>query len=1169
MRRPVLLACFLICATYAVAQQTWTSATTGLWTSAATWTVSGGAAGVPPATLTGTQRVFIQNGHVVTQTADVILDGSSIMNINSGGKLVMGSPSSMAPTFTQRSTATFVMHSGIYESFSGGSGGDMLVESGTIDWVGSSVYVSGNYTFKDASNVTMINNCQRAAQNILFEGVGSAGSRSVMNNSYILAGVSGTGNVTFSSSCFIDVTNIRIRVGSVSGYAEFINSSIVGSIYSIYGSDKIVSSALTGSPELAYYCANLLDPNLNSFSGPKVLDCPLTLSQGCEPGTLYNIQGSIFRDDDAGTINGVGVGSASGIQLYASAVTGVNTVQATMPVNSDGTYSFANLGVGAYSIVLHTSAAGATSAALPVGWSNTAEGTSSAGDGAPNGRILLDGLPPSVINANFGITGSANLSVIKTSNNANPIVGQNITFTISVSNAGPAAATEVVVNDILPAGFTLVSATPSIGTWAAPNWTFGPLGNGASATLLIEAAVNGTGPYANTATVSSDLPDPATANNTSTAAVTPNVPPVAVADGASAIEDNPISFSLITNDNDAGGINAASVDLDPTSGGLQTTFTVSGQGTFMVVNSGVVTFTPVLNFNGAVTPINYTVEDNLGVASNPATITIFVESVNDEPSFVKGPDQTADEDQGAQTVLGWAGSLNTGAVNEYSQVLVFSTSNNNNALFSSQPVIDSNGTLTYTPAANAYGVATVQVILKDDGGTSNGGDDTFATQTFTITINPINDAPVLANLNAAIGNDAPFLGNVFVPADMDPDGTALAINTTPISGPAKGSIVIDLDGSYTYTPNLNFAGADVVAIQICDNGFPLPVACTTKTITFTLSAPPIVTGASVSIEENAMLNMPVHTVEASDPNPGDLLAFSITSGNLGNAFAINPSTGSITVSTPSLIDFESNPVFTLTVHVIDLQGNIATAIVTVKLIDSDNEDTDGDGILDALEKGNDPMANPIDTDNDGILDFRDTDSDNDGVADSVEKGNNGAVPKDSDTDQTPDYRDTDDDNDGLATVLETGIDSDGDGALNFLDDDDDNDGELTLAEDKNKDGNYLNDDCDADDIPDFLDKDQCKLKPELGFSPNGDDLNPKWIIVDIDKYPNNSVRVFNRWGNQVYEVFGYDNRENAWEGESKGSLSFGDLKVPDGTYFYVIDLGDGSKPVSGYVIVQR
>jgi len=83
-----------------------------------------------------------------------------------------------------------------------------------------------------------------------------------------------------------------------------------------------------------------------------------------------------------------------------------------------------------------------------------------------------------------------------------------------------------------------------------------------------------------------------------------------------------------------------------------------------------------------------------------------------------------------------------------------------------------------------------------------------------------------------------------------------------------------------------------------------------------------------------------------------------------------------------------------------------------------------------------------------------------------------------------------------------------------------------------------------------------------GFSPNKDGINDKFEISGIENYPNNTVCVFNRWGNQVFLKKGYTNSD-AWQGD----WNEGDL--PDGTYFYMIDLGDGSEKISGYVQIHR
>ncbi len=111
----------------------------------------------------------------------------------------------------------------------------------------------------------------------------------------------------------------------------------------------------------------------------------------------------------------------------------------------------------------------------------------------------------------------ADLSLTKTVSNATPNVGSNVTFTVTVSNGGPSNATGVVVGDLLPGGYSFVSATPSQGSYVNGTgvWTVGTINNGASANIQIVATVLGSGPYTNTAQVTaSNLSDPdSTPNN--------------------------------------------------------------------------------------------------------------------------------------------------------------------------------------------------------------------------------------------------------------------------------------------------------------------------------------------------------------------------------------------------------------------------------------------------------------------------------------------------------------------------------------------------------------------------------------------------------------------------------------------------------------------------------
>jgi gliding motility-associated-like protein len=85
-----------------------------------------------------------------------------------------------------------------------------------------------------------------------------------------------------------------------------------------------------------------------------------------------------------------------------------------------------------------------------------------------------------------------------------------------------------------------------------------------------------------------------------------------------------------------------------------------------------------------------------------------------------------------------------------------------------------------------------------------------------------------------------------------------------------------------------------------------------------------------------------------------------------------------------------------------------------------------------------------------------------------------------------------------------------------------------------------------------------------GYSPNGDDINEYFRIKNIEDYPDNELIIFNRWGNRVYEQKSYSN-EKPWTGY------WGNKILPDGTYFYILDVViDGKKrKFSGHVELRR
>ena len=154
--------------------------------------------------------------------------------------------------------------------------------------------------------------------------------------------------------------------------------------------------------------------------------------------------------------------------------------------------------------------------------------------------------------------------------------------------------------------------------------------------------------------------------------------------------------------------------------------------------------------------------------------------------------------------------------------------------------------------------------------------------------------------------------------------------------------------------------------------------------------------------------------------------------------------------------------------------------------------------------------------------------------------------------------------DGDPALCDTGIIT-----ISIATGDSDGDGTLDNEEDENGDGDPTNDDCDADGTADYLDSDECiNLLTQIVITPNGDQINNFMKISYIDNFPDNHVVVFNRWGNKVWEIFGYSNL-NSSKQFTGDTNERGNGSLPDGTYYYVIDLGNGGTPKKGFVVIKR
>ncbi len=91
------------------------------------------------------------------------------------------------------------------------------------------------------------------------------------------------------------------------------------------------------------------------------------------------------------------------------------------------------------------------------------------------------------------------------------------------------------------------------------------------------------------------------------------------------------------------------------------------------------------------------------------------------------------------------------------------------------------------------------------------------------------------------------------------------------------------------------------------------------------------------------------------------------------------------------------------------------------------------------------------------------------------------------------------------------------------------------------------------------------------FSPNGDGINDFFEIIGIEKYEGNSISIFNRWGNEVYKAVNYGISTNPkfWDGKSNTGFLLDDKDLQSGTYYYVLNLGNGAKAIAGSVYLDR
>jgi VCBS repeat-containing protein len=301
-----------------------------------------------------------------------------------------------------------------------------------------------------------------------------------------------------------------------------------------------------------------------------------------------------------------------------------------------------------------------------------------------------------------------------------------------------------------------------------------------------------------------------------------------------AVEDTALAMNLL----------AQATDID---GDVLTASIVAGaqHGQVAINADGSFTYTPDLNFNG-VDSFTYKVNDG-ALDSNIATVTLAVAAVNDAPVAADAAVTTAEDTALVIDLYAYATDVDTtlpstaggrGAGGEGSFTATIVTVPAHGVLTQ-----NADGSYTYTPDANYNGADSFTYLVNDGALDSN-------IATVTLAITAVNDAPTLGDLNLAAVEDTALAMNLLAQAtDIEGDPLTAAI----VAGPLHGQISINADGSFTYTPELNFNGADSFTYKVNDGQLDSNIATVTLTIAAVNDAPVAADAAMATLEDTALV----------------------------------------------------------------------------------------------------------------------------------------------------------------------------------------------------------------------------------------------------------------------------------------------------------------------------
>jgi VCBS repeat-containing protein len=370
-------------------------------------------------------------------------------------------------------------------------------------------------------------------------------------------------------------------------------------------------------------------------------------------------------------------------------------------------------------------------------------------------------------------------------------------------------------------------------------------------------------------------------------------------------------------DEDAGSL-TASVRTDPAHGAL----TLNANGSF--------TYVPVANYTGP-DSFTYTITDNGGL-TDWATVAITVAPAPDPPSA--SDDSYAITEDTTLVLFGPAVLANDTDVDGLPLTAILVTGPSHGTL-----TLTPSGGFTYSPAANYSGPDTFTYKASNGARESN-------VATVSLTVNGVNDAPAAVGNSYATNEDVQLVVNVpgVLGNDTDADGNPLT--AALVTGPAHGTLVLDADGGFRYTPAPNYNGPDSFTYQASDGTLTSGVVTVSLSVT-SVNDTPVAGGDSYTATEDTPLTIAAPGLLVND---SDIEGSSLTAAKL-----TNPAHGTVTVNTNGSFtytpaaNYNGPDSFTYRVSDGSLNSAAATVSITVNAVNdppvawsqskSTNEDT--------------------------------------------------------------------------------------------------------------------------------------------------------------------------------------------------------------------------------------